>query len=320
MERWIPEYEACTDEGRGFFMNNKKISQKSEADYEFLKAAKSSQFKETFMRLCSNKAAAASMVFLIILILVSIFADVLFDYQTTCVDQHIMERLQWPSAAHPFGTDEFGRDLLARVVHGSRISLSIGFAAVAFGLAVGGILGSAAGFFGGWIDNVIMRACDVFLAVPMMLMAIVIVAAMGASIFNLIIALAISSVPTFARLVRSAVLTVRDMEYVEAAKAIGVKTTRTIFRYILPNCIGPIIVQTTLRIAATISNTAALSFLGLGVKPPQPEWGALLSGGRDFIRDSGYLAFIPGICIMLTILALNLLGDGLRDALDPRLK
>ena len=191
---------------------------------------------------------------------------------------------------------------------------------VAFGLVVGGILGAVAGFFGGAVDNVIMRLCDVFLAVPMMLMAIVIVAALGASITNLVISLAISSVPTFARIVRSAVLSVRDMEYVEAARAIGVRTGRTIFRYILPNCMGPIIVQTTLRIAATISNTAALSFLGLGVKEPQPEWGALLSSGREFIRDSGYLATIPGICIMLTILALNLLGDGLRDALDPRLK
>ena len=281
---------------------------------------KSNQFKETFQRLCENKAVLAGMVFLILLISVSICADFLFNYQETCVQQNIMERLQWPSWEHPFGTDEFGRDLLARVVHGSRISLSIGFTAVAFGLLVGGFLGTIAGYFGGWIDNIIMRACDVFLAVPMMLMAIVIVAALGASIINLVISLAIASVPTFARLVRSAVLTVRDMEYIEAAKAIGVKTPRTIVHYILPNCLGPIIVQTTLRIAATISNTAALSFLGLGVKAPQPEWGALLSSGREFIRDSGYLAFIPGLCIMLTILALNLLGDGLRDALDPRLK
>ena len=281
---------------------------------------KSNQFKETFQRLCENKAALAGMVFLILLISVSICADFLFNYQETCVQQNIMERLQWPSWEHPFGTDEFGRDLLARVVHGSRISLSIGFTAVAFGLLVGGFLGTIAGYFGGWIDNIIMRACDVFLAVPMMLMAIVIVAALGASIINLVISLAIASVPTFARLVRSAVLTVRDMEYIEAAKAIGVKTPRTIVHYILPNCLGPIIVQTTLRIAATISNTAALSFLGLGVKAPQPEWGELLYSGREFIRDSGYLAFIPGLCIMLTILALNLLGDGLRDALDPRLK
>lgn len=286
----------------------------------FLNAQKNSQFKDMVRRLFKNKAAVAGLVFLIFLILMAIFADALFDYNTQCINQNIPERLQWPSAQHLFGTDEYGRDLLIRIVFGSRISLSIGFIAVLFGLIVGGVLGAVAGFFGGKIDNIIMRLCDVFLAVPMMLMAIVIVAALGASIVNLVIALSISSVPTFARIVRSAVLTVRDMDYVEAARAIGVKTPRILARYILPNCMGPIIVQTTLRVAATISNTAALSFLGLGVKAPQPEWGALLSSGREFIRDSGYLACIPGICIMLTILALNLLGDGLRDALDPRLK
>ena len=286
----------------------------------FLNAQKNSQFKDMVRRLFKNKAAVAGLFFLIFLILMAIFADALFDYNTQCINQNIPERLQWTSAQHWFGTDEYGRDLLIRIVFGSRISLSIGFIAVLFGLIVGGVLGAVAGFFGGKIDNIIMRLCDVFLAVPMMLMAIVIVAALGASIVNLVIALSISSVPTFARIVRSAVLTVRDMDYVEAARAIGVKTPRILARYILPNCMGPIIVQTTLRVAATISNTAALSFLGLGVKAPQPEWGALLSSGREFIRDSGYLACIPGICIMLTILALNLLGDGLRDALDPRLK
>lgn len=286
----------------------------------FLNAQKNSQFKDMVRRLFKNKAAVAGLFFLIFLILMAIFADALFDYNTQCINQNIPERLQWPSVQHLFGTDEYGRDLLIRIVFGSRISLSIGFIAVLFGLIVGGVLGAVAGFFGGKIDNIIMRLCDVFLAVPMMLMAIVIVAALGASIVNLVIALSISSVPTFARIVRSAVLTVRDMDYVEAARAIGVKTPRILARYILPNCMGPIIVQTTLRVAATISNTAALSFLGLGVKAPQPEWGALLSSGREFIRDSGYLACIPGICIMLTILALNLLGDGLRDALDPRLK
>ena len=289
-------------------------------ELDFLSVQKNSQFRETFLRLCQNKAAVAGMIFLVFLILLAVFADLLFDYQTTCVDLNIAERLQWPSAEHWFGTDQFGRDLLARVVHGSRVSLSIGFIAVAFGLVVGGILGAIAGFFGGAVDNVIMRLCDVFLAVPMMLMAIVIVAALGASMVNLVIALAISCVPTFARIVRSAVLSVRDMEYVEAARAIGVKTGRTIFRYILPNCMGPIIVQTTLRIAATISNTAALSFLGLGVKEPQPEWGALLSNAQDFMFTSQYLLFFPGIFILLTSLAFNLVGDGLTDALDPRLK
>ena len=281
---------------------------------------KSSRAREAFQRLCQNKAAITGLIFLIFLILTAIFADALFDYQSTCVKQNISMRLQWPSPEHWFGTDEYGRDFLARIVHGSRVSLSISFVAVVFGLLIGGILGAVAGYLGRMVDNIIMRLCDVFLAVPMMLMAIVIVAALGSSITNLVIALAIASVPTFARIVRSAVLTVRDMEYVEAARAIGGKTWRIIFRYILPNCIGPIIVQTTLRVAATISNTAALSFLGLGVAVPRPEWGALLSSGRNFIRDNSYLACIPGICIMLTILAMNLLGDGLRDALDPRMK
>ena len=225
---------------------NSSVRPATSEELDFLSAQKNSQFRETFLRLCQNRAAVAGMIFLIFLILMAVFADVLFDYQTTCVDQNIAERLQWPSAAHWFGTDQFGRDLLARIVHGSRVSLSIGFIAVAVGLVVGGILGAVAGFFGGAVDNVIMRLCDVFLAVPMMLMAIVIVAALGASITNLVISLAISSVPTFARIVRSAVLSVRDMEYVEAARAIGVRTGRTIFRYILPNCMGPIIVQTTL--------------------------------------------------------------------------
>ncbi len=281
---------------------------------------KKSRFGDTWKRLAENKAAMAGLFFLLFLIFMALTADLFFDYQKSCVDLNIASRLQWPSAEHWFGTDEFGRDMFARVVFGSRISLSIGFAAVAFGLFIGGIMGAVSGYFGGAIDNIIMRLCDIFLAVPMMLMAIVIVAALGTSILNLVIALAISCVPIFARIVRSAVLSVRDAEYVEAARAIGGKTGHIIFRYILPNCIGPIIVQTTLRIAATISNIAALSFIGLGVQAPRPEWGALLSGGRNFIRDSSYLATIPGICIMLTILSLNLLGDGLRDALDPRLR
>lgn len=180
----------------------------------FLNAQKNSQFKDMVRRLFKNKAAVAGLFFLIFLILMAIFADALFDYNTQCINQNIPERLQWPSAQHWFGTDEYGRDLLIRIVFGSRISLSIGFIAVLFGLIVGGVLGAVAGFFGGKIDNIIMRLCDVFLAVPMMLMAIVIVAALGASIVNLVIALSISSVPTFARIVRSAVLTVRDMDYV----------------------------------------------------------------------------------------------------------
>ena len=284
------------------------------------KYKKTSQFKEVAGQLLKNKAAVAGLVFLILLILVSLSADLLFDYNTQVIEQNISERLQWPSFEHPFGTDEYGRDLLARVVHGSRLSLSVSFVSVIISLILGGILGAVSGYYGGWIDSVIMRITDIFLAIPMTLLAIVIVAALGANTTNLIISLSLSAVPTFARIVRGSVLTVREVEYIEAAGAIGARDGTIIFSHILPNCVGPIIVQTTLRVAAMISNTAALSFLGLGVQAPAPEWGALLSAGRNYIRDYSYLTFIPGLAIMLTILALNLLGDGLRHALDPRLK
>lgn len=284
------------------------------------KYKKNNQAREVFSLLCKNKAAMFGLIFIVVLILVSLGADLLYDYNTKVIEQNISERLQWPSLAHPFGTDDYGRDLLARVVHGSRMSLYVSFLSVAISLILGGILGAVSGYYGGMIDNIIMRITDIFLAIPMTLLAMVIVAALGANTINLVIALSVSSIPTFARIVRGSVLTVREVDYIEAASAIGAKDATIIFSHILPNCMGPIIVQTTLRVAATIANTAALSFLGLGVQAPAPEWGALLSAGRNYIRDYSYLTFVPGLAIMLTILALNLLGDGLRDALDPRLK
>ncbi len=295
---------------------NDKLTQK-----ELVKQyKKNNQIREIFSLLGKNKAAMFGLIFLVLLILVSLGADLLYDYDTKVIEQNISERLKWPSLEHPFGTDDYGRDLLARVVHGSRMSLYVSFLSVAISLVLGGILGAVSGYYGGMIDNIIMRITDIFLAIPMTLLAMVIVAALGASTINLIIALSVSSIPTFARIVRGSVLTVREVDYIEAASAIGAKDAVIIFSHILPNCMGPIIVQTTLRVAATIANTAALSFLGLGVQAPAPEWGALLSAGRNYIRDNSYLTFIPGLAIMLTILALNLLGDGLRDALDPRLK
>lgn len=296
--------------------DNNKLTQK-----ELIKKyKKNNQAREVFSLLCKNKAAMFGLIFLVVLILVSVGADLLYDYDTKVIELNTPERLQWPSLEHPFGTDDFGRDLLARVVHGSRMSLYVSFLSVAISLIVGGILGAVSGYYGGIIDNIIMRITDIFLAIPMTLLAMVIVAALGANTMNLVIALSVSSVPTFARIVRGSVLTVREVDYIEAASAIGAKDATIIFSHILPNCMGPIIVQTTLRVAATIANTAALSFLGLGVQAPAPEWGALLSAGRNYIRDYSYLTFVPGLAIMLTILALNLLGDGLRDALDPRLK
>ena len=285
-----------------------------------LEFQKNSQLKEMFRRLARNRGAMIGIVILSILLLMALSADLLFDYETMVEANNISQRLIPPCWEHPFGTDQFGRDMLARVVHGSRLSLTVAACSVTLSLLAGGLLGAVSGYFGGIVDNVIMRFMDVVMAIPMTMFAIVIVAALGTSTVNLIIALGIASVPLFARVVRSAVLTVRDVEYIEAARAIGAKNSTIILRHILPNCMAPIIVQVTLRMASAIYNTAALSFLGMGVSVPSPEWGALLSNGRNFISQSGYLCVIPGLAIMLTVLSLNMLGDGLRDALDPRLK
>ncbi|HAQ41128.1 MAG TPA: ABC transporter permease [Clostridiales bacterium] len=284
------------------------------------KYKKKSQMGEIWHRLKKNKTAILGLIVFLLLILMALLAPVLYDYDTQVIKQNIPTRLMPPSAAHPFGTDEMGRDIMARVVYGSRMSLFIGFAAVSVSLLVGGFLGAISGYYGGTLDNVIMRFMDILLAIPGTLLAITIVAALGPSIFNLIIALSVSYIPNFARVVRGPVLTVRDVEFVEAAKAIGAKTRTIIFSHVLPNSMAPVIVQTTLNVASVILTIAGFRFLGLGIQPPMPEWGAMLSSGRTYIRDQSYMTLFPGLAIMLTILSLNLLGDGLRDALDPRLK
>ena len=232
----------------------------------------------------------------------------------------MVERLQGPSAEHWFGTDEFGRDIFARIIHGGRVSLVVGLVSISVSLVVGGCLGAFAGFYGGKVDNIIMRIMDIFLAIPSILLAITIVAALGTNLINVMIAIGISYIPTFARIVRAAVMGVKDQEFVESARAIGASNATIIFREVIPNCMAPIIVQATLSVAGAILSTASLSFIGLGVQPPSPEWGAMLSSGRNFLRDAMHLTLFPGLAIVITILALNLLGDGLRDALDPRLK
>lgn len=281
---------------------------------------KKSQWYEILRRLFRNKGAVAGLIIAILLVLMAVFADVLYDYKGEAIRQNIPERLQSPSVLHPFGTDEMGRDVLARIVHGSRISLTVAFASTFFSLLFGVALGTIAGYYRNKVDNIIMRAMDVLLAIPGTLLAIAVVAALGSSLTNLIIALTLSAVPSFARIARGAVLGVRDNEYIEAARAIGAKNHTIILEHILPNAMAPIIVQGTLNIAHSILITAGLSFLGLGVPAPTPEWGSMLSGGRTFIRDHSYLTLFPGVSIMASILAFNLLGDGLRDALDPRLK
>lgn len=284
------------------------------------KYKKKSQMADIFRRLARNKTAMIGAVVVIALLLMAIFADVLHDYDTEVIKQDIMARLQPPSSEHWFGTDEMGRDIFSRVCYGAKYSLLISFVAATFSLAVGLVLGALAGYYGGWIDMIIMRLMDVLLAIPGTLLAIAIVASLGSSIPNLIIALSVSGIPGFSRIVRSSVLTVKDSEYVEAAKAIGATDSTIIFKHVLPNGMAPLIVQSTLRVASVILTTAGLSFLGLGVPAPHPEWGAMLSNARSYIRDFSYMALFPGLAIMTTILCLNLLGDGLRDALDPRLK
>ena len=279
---------------------------------------KKSQFVEVWKRLCRNKTAVLGLVIVALLTLMAILSPILIDYETQVIKTNYSEALQAPSADHWFGTDEMGRDILLRVMYGSTVSLSIGVVTVA--VSVGLILGAAAGYFGGKTDMIIMRIMDIFLAIPGTLLAICIVASLGNSIPNLVIAQAVSSIPTFSRVVRGAVITARDADYVEAARAIGAKDATIIFHEVLPNSLAPIIVQTTLQVASVILSIAGLSFIGLGIPAPRPEWGAMLSGARAYIRDYSYMCLFPGLAIMTTILSLNLLGDGLRDALDPRLR
>ena len=279
-----------------------------------------SQAAEVWRQFRRNKGAVAGSAIVLVIVFIALFADVLLDYDTQVIGQNVADRLQWPNANHWFGTDELGRDIFCRILYGTRFSCSVGLVAVTIGLVIGVTLGAVAGYFGGAIEEIIMRSTDILSAVPNMLMAIVIVSVLGQSIWNLMFAVGITSVPQFVRITRAAVLTVRNQEYVEASKAIGLNNRKIIFRHILPNCLSPIIVQATLRVASAIISASSLSFLGLGVPAPDPDWGALLSGGRKYIRDYAYMTFFPGLAIMITVLALNLMGDGLRDALDPKLK
>ena len=277
------------------------------------------QMKEIWRRYKKNKAAVAGLVLLIIIVAIALFADLIVPY-SKCVEQVGADRLQWPSLAHFFGTDELGRDLFARVVHGSRYSLSIGILTSLIALVAGAILGASAGYFDGVVDNVICRIVDVFMCVPPILLSLAVVAALGSNMQNLIIAITISCIPGNVRLIRSVVLTVAEQDYVQVAKSYGASNARIIFRYVLPNAMGPIIVNTTMSISGMILSAAGLSFIGMGIQPPSPEWGALLSAAQTYIFTSPYLLVFPGIFIVLSSLSFNLVGDGLTDALDPKLK
>lgn len=275
---------------------------------------------EVLHRMMKNKGAVVGIVILLMIVLTACFVDFIFDYDMDVITQNYTQILQRPSSSHWFGTDHLGRDLFARVIYGSRFSLSVGVISVIIAVIISVPLGAIAGYYGGTTDDLIMRATDIFSSIPAILMAIVIVSALGNSMFNLMLAVGISSVPQFVRITRAAVLTVRNQEYVESARAIGKSETYIIFKHILPNCLSPIIVQVTLRIANAIILASSLSFLGLGVSEPSPEWGALLSAGRNYIRGYSYLTVFPGLAIMITVLAFNLVGDALRDAMDPKLR
>lgn len=282
------------------------------------KPKKRSQWAAVWRSLKRNKMAMAGLVIILIIIFAAIFADYLAPYSYR--EQNLRNINQPPNSQHILGTDDLGRDVLSRIIHGSRISLQVGIVAVGIAVIIGGSLGALSGYYGGKLDNVIMRFMDIFLAIPQILLAIAIVSAFGGGLFKVMIAVGISSVPTYARIVRASVITIKEQEFIEAAKAIGANDFRIIVKHIIPNSLAPVIVQGTLGVAGAILSAAGLSFIGLGITPPTPEWGAMLSSGRNLIRTAPHVATFPGLAIMITIFSLNLLGDGLRDALDPRLK
>ena len=280
---------------------------------------KHSQLKEFWRRFRKNKTAIIGLAILTVIVCIALFADLIVPF-SKCIEQIGSDRLQPPNPAHWFGTDELGRDLFSRVVHGARYSLFVGVVTSLIALVIGSVLGASAAYFGGMVDNVIMRIIDVFMCVPPILLSLAVVSALGTSLRNLIIAITISCIPGNTRLIRSVVMTVAEQDYVEAARSYGTSNARIIFRYVLPNAMGPIIVNTTMMISDMILSAAGLSFIGMGIQPPTPEWGALLSNAQTYIFTAPYMLFFPGIFIILTSLSFNLVGDGLTDALDPKLK
>lgn len=281
---------------------------------------KRSQAAAIFRRLRKNKLAVAGAIVLLVLVLLAVFADLIADYSTDVIGHNMEERLQKPSAEHWFGTDQYGRDVFARIVHGTRISLSLALFSMLVAVALGAILGAVSAYYGGAVDEIIMRIMDVLMSIPPMLMSITIVAALGQNMINLMVALSIAYIPLFARVIRSSILSIKGQEFIEAAKCCGTSDARIIFKHILPNAVGPILVQSTLAMGSVILTISSLSFIGLGVKPPQPEWGTMLYDARTLFRHQPYLSLFPGVIIAITVLSLNMLGDGFRDAIDPRLK
>lgn len=281
------------------------------------KVKKNTLMKDVWRRLTHNKLAMVSLMILIVIVLVAIFAQWLIPYDYAA--QNAEDRLQSPNKEHWFGTDNFGRDIFSRVLYGARYTLIIGFGCTTIAAVVGIIMGSVAAYYPK-TDNLIMRFIDIIMGIPTFMMALSIIVALGASILNMIIALAITTIPSFARVTRAQVMTVKGQEYIEAARSIGASNLRILVRHILPNAFAPILVQYTLGTVSVILWGASLSFIGQGVQPPTPEWGLMISAAKTYLREYPYMSIIPGLAIIITTYALNLLGDGLRDALDPRLK
>lgn len=278
-----------------------------------------SQLGLIIFRFKKNKLAMVGMVIILIMMIASLAAPLYID-PSLVYRQSMQDRFLTPSSDHWFGTDQFGRDLFARVVFGGRISLVSGLVVVAMCMFAGILLGGASGYFGGKVDEVIMRICDIFLAVPRMLLAMAVVASLGQGTFNMLLALAVADFAIYARVVRSSIMNLRDLEYVEAAKCCGTSSARIIFKHLLPNGMGPVIVTATLGLGGTILAIAALGFLGIGVASPTPEWGTILAENRTNIRNFPHLGIIPGMSIAIAAMCLNFVGDGMRDALDPRTK
>lgn len=277
-----------------------------------------SRFGLAMRRFCRNRAAVVSLIFVIILVLAVIFADHITPYEYDAQD--LSNRLQHSSWEHLMGTDNFGRDTLTRILRGGRISLFVASIAGVLSILGALILGAISGYYGGSVDNVIMRICDIFTSIPGLIMAMTMSAALGSGLLNTAIAISVSSIWGMVRLLRASILTIKDAEYVEAAKAFGAKDWQVIYRHIIPHCLAPLIVQAAMSFGGSINSIASLSFLGLGVQPPTPEWGNMLSAGKEYITTFWPMIFWPGLMIGLCLLAFNQIGNGLRDALDPRMK
>jgi peptide/nickel transport system permease protein len=275
-------------------------------------------WKEALQSFTKNKLALAGLGIVVFFIILAILAPVIAPYSYK--EQVLSDRMLAPSSEHWFGTDDFGRDIFSRIVYGARISLWVGTFSVIGSVVFGTILGIVAGYYGRWVDSIISRIFDIMLAFPSILLAIAVVAILGPSLRNALIAIAVINIPNFGRLVRSKVLSVKQEEYIMAARAVGMRDTRILFRHILPNSISPVIVQATLAIATAIIEAAALGFLGMGAQAPTPEWGKMLADSKNYITQAPWTLFFPGVAIMLTVLGFNLMGDGLRDILDPKMK